>query len=376
MVKKVLFVSNTSWSVYNFRKNLMKALKEEGFDVSFCASYDKYTDKLKKEGFKYIRVGIDKKGKNPFNDLKLIFDFYKIYKKEKIDLISHYTIKPNVYGSLAARITKTEYINTVTGLGSVFIKNNILAQIVKFFYRIVFRYSQKVFFQNRDDLNFFIKNKLIKKEKSILVRGSGVDTNYFHPNFCRRKVDFSFTFLFLGRILWNKGVDEFVKAAEIIRKRYSYSRFLLLGPIDRKDSSFVPEKLIEKWVKEKTIQYLRERDDVRKVICESDIVVLPSYYREGVPRSLLEAASMEKPIITTNVSGCKDVVEDNINGLICEGRNYKDLAAKMEKMINLKEGERIKMGKKGRERMKNDFDEKIVIKKYLGVINKIVNKLA
>ncbi|GAI53555.1 unnamed protein product, partial [marine sediment metagenome] len=197
ITKKVLFVSNTSWSVYNFRKNLMKTLKEKDFNISFCTNYDKYTEKLEKEGFKYIKVKMDRKGRNPFKDLKLIFDFYRIYRKEKPDLIIHYTIKPNIYGSLAAKMVGTNCINTVTGLGYVFIKNNILTKLVKTLYKFSFKSPTKIFFQNKDDLNLFLKNKIVKKEKSILVPGSGVKIKYFHPSFCERiKKDSSF-FIFL-----------------------------------------------------------------------------------------------------------------------------------------------------------------------------------
>ena len=372
MAKKILFVSNTSWSIYNFRKKLMKTLKEKGVNISFCANYDKYVEKLKKEGFKYIEVKIDRKGKNLFKDLKLIFDLYRIYKKEKPDLILHYTIRPNIYGSLAAKMGKIKCINTITGLGSVFIKNNILTKLVKFLYKISFKFSEKILFQNKDDLNIFLKNGFDQKEKLILVPGSGVDTKHFSPGFCEKKDNSSFVFLFLGRILWYKGVEEFVKASEIIKKRYSYSESLLLGPIDKENSSSISKKQIERWEKEEYIQYLKERDDVRKIICRSDVVVLPSYYKEGIPRSLLEAASMEKPIIATDVSGCKEVVENSVNGFLCRVKDHKDLADKMKKMINLKKEERIEMGKKGREKVKKEFDEKIVIEKYLKIINNVI----
>ena len=237
-------------------------------------------------------------------------------------------------------------------------------------YKLALKNSKRVFFQNRDDFELFLNEGLVEKKICDILPGSGVDTQKFKP-IQREKKDKFFRFLLIARILWDKGIGEYVEAAKIIRQKYKNVKFQLLGGIGVDNPTAISKKIIDKWVKDEIIEYLGETDDVRKFIYRADCIVLPSY-REGTSRVLLESASMEKPLIATNVPGCKEVVEDGINGYLCKVKDSKDLASKMEKMLNLSEENRALMGKKGREKIVKEFDEKIVINKYLETISQIL----
>jgi glycosyltransferase involved in cell wall biosynthesis len=373
---KILLISNTSRSLYNFRSGLMDALKENGFRVALCASFDEYTPKLQKKGFRIIPVKLDRKGKNPLKDMMLIASFYRILNREKPDLALHFSIKPNIYGAIAARLAGVKCINTVTGLGYVFIEESLLLKFVKILYKISFRFPENIFFQNNHDLNFFMNKNIINKNKAILVSGSGVNVKYFHPDFCKgfKRKNKNFVFLFVGRLLWDKGINQFVKASEIVRKKYPQTEFCLLGRIDKGNPNAVPEKVIRDWEKEKLIKYLGTTYDVRSFICQSDAVVLPSFYREGLPRSLLEGMAMAKPIITTDFPGCREVVEDGKNGFLVCPKDHDALARAMVQLIELSFKEREKLGSFGREKAVKEFDENNIINSYLEAITAIVRK--
>ena len=368
MKNKIAIVTNNSWYAWNMRANLGRAFKNNGYDVFFVCPYDKYSENIKKE-FEYIDVKVRSKGTNPFYDLKTIYNFYVIYKKIKPDIILHYTIKPNIYGTIVSGILNISTINNITGLGTLFIKQNIITKIAKFLYKFSQKKSTKIFFQNQDDFNMFVEEGLVQKEKCDLLPGSGVDVEKFIP--IEKKNDGIFRFLLISRMLWDKGIGEYVESAKIIKEKYQNVEFQLLGFLGVENPTAISKKQMDIWVKTGIVNYLGTSDDVRVEIGKVDCVVLPSY-REGMSRSLLESCSMAKPIIATNVVGCKQVVDDGINGYLCEVRNAQDLADKMEKMFNISNEERMQMGLKGREKIKKEFDEKIVINKYLKSIEKII----
>jgi len=368
--KKIVICLNTSWNIYNFRLNLARALKKAGYKVFLVAPYDKYSDILKQE-FEYHNIYMNNKGTNPIEDLKTLIEFYKLYKSIKPDIVLNYTIKPNIYGNIACRILNIKVINNISGLGTVFIKENIITKIVKRLYKYSLKKSSKVFFQNSDDKELFIINRLVEKNQCDLLPGSGIDTNKFIP-IAYNKEDETFRFLLIARMLWDKGIGEYVEAAKILKKKYKNIEFQLLGFLDSINKTAINEEQINSWIKDDLIVYLGSTDDVIEFIKKADCVVLPSY-REGTPRTLLESASMAKPLITTNVAGCKEVVTDGINGFLCEVKNPKDLANKMEKMMNLNLDEKIAMGKAGREKMIKEFDESIVIDKYIENIEFFLN---
>lgn len=371
-MKKVVIVSNTSWSLYNFRLSLMKAIKDEGYEVIAVAPHDEYSQKLIDLGFEYHDIRMNNKGTNPIEDIKTTLNFYSLYKKIKPDGVLHYTIKPNIYGTIASSILGIRVINNIAGLGTLFITQNFITKIAKVLYKFSQSKADKIFFQNRDDFEMFTMEELVKKSKCDILPGSGVDTNRFKP-INRVRTDDTFRFLLIARMLWDKGVGEYVEAAKIFHSRSVVNvEFLLLGFLDTSNHSAITKEQMNKWVESGLVNYLGVSDNVEYEIAKADCIVLPSYYREGTPRTLLESASMAKPIITTDNVGCKDVVDDGVNGFLCKMRDVNDLVSKMEKIISFNENDRDIMGLKGREKMIKEFDEKIVIDKYLDAIESLL----
>ena len=366
--KRIAIVVNNSWSAWNFRANLAFAFKKFGYKVVFISPYDRYSENIKKH-FGFQDISINSKGVNPIEDLKLVYNLYKIYKNLRPDIICHFNIKPNIYGTLAANILKIPSISNIAGLGTLFINQNFITKIAKSLYKFSQKKAIKIFFQNKNDFKMFVDEKLVQKDKCEVLPGSGVDIEKFKP--VEKKDNGVFKFLLISRMLWAKGVKDFVEAAKLIKERYQNVDFQLLGYLDMESPTAISKKQMDIWVNEGFVNYLGDSDDVRVEITKADCIVLPSFYREGTPRVLLESASMQKPIITTNTVGCRDVVNDGVNGYLCEEKNPRDLADKMEKILNLTNEQRNAMGKAGRRKIVKEFDEKIVISKYIEAVEAI-----
>ncbi|MDH5379873.1 MAG: glycosyltransferase family 4 protein [Cyclobacteriaceae bacterium] len=365
---KIAVVLNTSWNIYNFRMGLIKALQAQGHSICCVAPHDEFTSKLKEAGCEFSDIKMDSRGVNPVKDFLLFFELKKIYKKQKPDIILHYTVKPNIYGTLAAKSLGIPVINNVCGLGSSFIRGGVIAHIVQSLYRFSFLFASKVFFQNPDDHHLFVSKKLLREEKTDIVPGSGIDLNYFSPRINDNNDNFSF--LMISRVIKDKGVFEFVEAAKTIKGKYPKVKFKLLGALDDHHIHGIPKETLTKWVTEGTIEYLGTTEDVRPYISESDCVVLPSY-REGTPRTLLEAAGMGKPLITTDTPGCRQVVEDGHNGWLCKSKNADDLTNKIEKVLSASREDLIKWGENSLLKAKKEFSEEIVIEKYKAQIQQL-----
>jgi len=367
---KVAITLNTSWNIYNFRYTLVKQLLRQGHEVIAIAPKDKYTPKLIDIGCSFENVTMDSRGASPIKDLGLIFELHNIYKRVKPDVILHYTIKPNIYGTMAAAKLGIPSINNISGLGTIFLNDNLVSKIAMSLYRFSFKYPKKVFFQNEEDYRLFQHKNLVEKNACEVIPGSGIDLNHFIPTENTDKQDEKpFTFLMISRLIIDKGIREYVEAARILREKGLQARFLLLGGLDEEHSRGIMQKELDQWVEQKTITYLGRTDDVRPFISDADCVVLPSY-REGTPRTLLEASACAKPIVATDVPGCNNIVSHEINGLLCEVKNTNDLSAKMQKMFNLSNETRTAMGVKGREIVEQRFDQSIVIKSYTRAIEK------
>lgn len=370
--KTIAIVYNTCHYIYMFRLKLIHKLQEVGYDVIAIAPYDEYSDRLVSEGVKYIPVSIDNKGTSPLADLKLIKNLFTIYKEIKPDIILQYTIKPNIYGSIAAGFAGIPVINNITGLGTVFLNESLLQKITKILYRFSFKKVKKVFFQNSYDKQLFLYNDLVNSSKVDLLPGSGIDTKKFTPQIVAKKNN-KFIFLLIARVIRDKGIIEYVEAAKQLIIKYNYVEFQLLGQLGAINKSTINKEEVKSWQNNSIINYLGTVDDVKNNIAQADCIVLPSY-REGTSKTLLEAASMAKPIITTDVPGCNNIVSDGVNGLLCKVKDSIDLANKMEMMMNLSTKEREIMGKNGRKKMIDEFEEEIVIQKYLDAIEIIFNK--
>ena len=363
---RVAIVLNTSWNIYNFRMNFVRALQAEGHEVHTIAPLDNYTHYLTEAGCIHHRVRMDSRGANVVKDSALIFELFTIYKKVRPDIILHYTIKPNVYGTLAAAMLRIPTINNVCGLGTVFLKDNLVSAIAILLYKISFRFASRVFFQNPDDLNLFVNRKLVPKDSVDLLPGSGIDLKKFTPFGFNRNP--KFTFLLISRLITDKGILEYVRAVRKLKAEGMDARFQILGAMDPLHKRGIKTQVINEWIESGTVEYLGTTDNVREFIEKADCIVLPSY-REGTPRTLLEAASSSKPIIATNVPGCNNVVENNVNGLLCELKNSNDLAAKMKEMSALPDDTLTQMGIEGRKKMEAEFDENRVIEKYLSTLS-------
>ena len=368
MSKKILISINTAWNLLNFRQGLINGLINSGFEVIALAPKDKYVAELELLGCRFVHLEMDNQGTHPIRDLLLLWRFFQLLKTEKPDLCLFYTVKPNVYGSLASRLCGIPFINNVSGLGAVFIQGGWLRRLVSALYRLAFRNSYRVFFQNRDDLGLFLKNKLVKLELTDVLPGSGIDLHSFTPVADRKSLNSPFRFLLIARMLKDKGVVEFVNAAQLLKESGVKAEMCLLGFLDVQNPAAISSEKMKEWTDQGFVKYLGVSDDVREHISLADCIVLPSY-REGTPRTLLEAAAMGKPIIATNVAGCKEVVEHGVNGFLCEVKNAQDLALKMKEMLLLSEDQRRSMGKNGRLKMEKEFDENIVIQKYLLAID-------
>ncbi len=369
--KTVAIAINTSWNIFNFRLGLLDALQSEGYRVIVIAPTDEYSQKLEELGYEYHNININNKGTNPIEDAKLVHSFYKLYKEISPDIIFQYTIKPNIYGSIAAGRLGIPVISNISGLGTVFLNDGLSSSIARFLYKVALRVPKKVFYQNAHDRKLFIDSGLVKAEKTDLLPGSGMDTEKFKPAAMKQKDDCTLRFLFIARLLKDKGLIEFVQAAQIMQtecipdqvRNDTEVEFHILGSFYPSNPTAITEREIKKWENKGIVTYLGTSDDVRSVINEYDCVVLPSY-REGLSRVLLEAASMAKPIITTNVPGCKEVVNDGVNGYLCDVKDTDSLAEAMKKMTVLTNDQRKEMGQKGREKVIAEFDEKLVIEKY------------
>lgn len=449
---KVIIALNTAWNLVNFRAGLIRALVAEGHEVVAVAPNDEYAPRLAELGCRFVALPMDNKGTHPGRDLLLWFRFLNLLRRERPDVFLGYTIKPNVYGSLAAHVSGIPVVNNIAGLGAVFIRDNWLTRLVRLLYKTALSRSHHVFFQNDEDCRMFVESGLVAADKVSRLPGSGVDLVQFSPadtlpmilsticeqapspasggrsqsltipdiptSYCYTQVHGAqfgrttdagghspnppdgtashstrpsnvngqvaghpasgrgeFRFLLVARLLWDKGVGEFVEAARMVHRQYPTAKFQLLGFLDVKNPTAVSSVQMDDWVEEGVVEYLGVADDVKPYLAAADCVVLPSY-REGVPRSLLEAAAMGRPIVTTDAVGCRDAVDDGVNGLLCRVGDAGDLADKLLRMIEMFPEERALMGLEGRKKMEREFDEKIVIRRYLEIIGEVSSPAA
>tara|TARA_B110000879_G_C11180829_1_gene518233 strand:+ start:1008 stop:2111 length:1104 start_codon:yes stop_codon:yes gene_type:complete len=363
---KILIFLNSYWNLVNFRTGLLERLISDGFDVVVVSPIDFKDSRTESLNFKHIPIKIDRKGINPLRDIILFLRFILIAYNENPSKILTFTIKPNIYGSLAARFLKIDVINNVTGLGTTFIKENFLTTFVKYLYRLSFAKSKMVFFQNNDDMQLFLKEGMVNKKNIGLLPGSGINLKkYYYADLPKLR---DLKILFIGRVLSDKGVYELIDAARTIKQKKLNISISILGLIDHENKTSISLNEIEGWNDDGIISYLGSCDDVRDHIRNHHCLILPSY-REGLPRTLLEGAAMGRPLIATNVPGCKDVIEHGVNGYLCNVKDSMDIVLSIEKLYSLPFDSIKKMGVLGRDKVRTEFDEKIVIEKYLDILN-------
>ena len=368
----IVIIYNATHHVLLFKAELIKSIKKNGYRVVVLASVDNYTEKLKEIVDEFHEIKLDSSGVNPIKDTYLIFQIYSICKRIKPTAILNFTIKPVIYGTLASRLLGgVPVINTITGLGTAFISSGFANKVAKFLYKFTFKYSYLVFFQNPDDQQFFKQLKIIIKDNTKLISGSGVDLVKFKPVENKKRGDIKI--LFIGRIIADKGIYELIESAKIIKKEYSNVTFILMGMLGVKNNTSISKNEVDNWINEGLIEFIPFKDDIRGFLGDSDVVVLPSY-REGTPKTLIEAASMAKPLIATDVPGCREVVNHEINGFLCEVKNPVSLAAAIKRYIELDDSSKIEMGIKSRELAEEKFDIIKVNNCYINEINKIIDK--
>ena len=364
----VVIAINTSWNIYNFRLGLIRALQEKGWRVVALAPTDEYVTKLEAVGVEHHPIRIDNKGTNPLEDFRLFMEYRKRYREIRPDVVLHYTIKPNIYGTIAAASLGIPVIANITGLGTVFLRKGLASLIARRLYRAALRHPRRVFFQNPTDRDLFLRLGLVEASRSGLLPGSGVDTERFRPLPDTTRPP-ALRYLFIGRLLQDKGLREYVAAARSVHKRHREEgreppRFSILGAYYPGNPSAISRHEMEAWVREGVVEYLGTCQDVRPVIAAHDCVVLPSY-REGLSRVLLEAAAMARPLIASDVPGCRDVVKEGINGLLCRVADADALAEAMERFAAMGVDERQALGERGRKLVLERFDEHLVIARYL-----------
>lgn len=366
----LVFSTNTSWNIVNFRSGLINSLQEIGYHIVTLSPDDSSVPALKALGCEVHNLPMQGQGTNPLQDLKLFWRYRQLLKQIKPAAYLGWTIKPNIYGSLAAHSLGIPVINNVSGLGTAFMKPGWLNKVVRQLYRFAFSRSHRVFFQNPDDQALFVNQGLLAAETAGLLPGSGIDLKSFQPAPREPLQGRPFRFLLVARMLRDKGVEEYVQAARLLRHQYPNVVFQCLGFLDVANPSAVSRDEMQAWVDEGVVIYLGSADDVRTWLAQADCVVLPSY-REGTPRTLLEAAAMARPLIATDVPGCRQVVDNGINGLLCEVRSAASLATAMTQMLKLKPTDWQRMANASRTKAVHEFDERIVISAYAEALKRL-----
>jgi glycosyltransferase involved in cell wall biosynthesis len=366
--KKIAFVSSNAWSVYNFRLDVIRWLIENGVKVTVLSPQDDYAQKLIQQGCMFVPLHFNNKGENPISDLSFYIHLKSIYRQLKPDFIFHFVAKPNIYGSLAASSNHIPSVAVITGLGYPFAKRNLLFWIIRSMYKQALKKSTEVWFLNKQDAQVFVSEKLVNIKKIKVLPGEGVNTEYFAPVNREENTDASFKFLMSTRLLISKGISLYADAARILRKKNYNATFNLIGFFENGHPDSIDKEDLSQWTAEGLICYHGFADDVRLYLSNTDCLVFPSYYNEGVPRCLMEACSMQIPVVTSRNRGCVEVVQDLENGFLCNMNDPFDLAEKMEKMINLTHDERIRMGEKGRQLVIEKFDVRKIIREYANTL--------
>jgi glycosyltransferase involved in cell wall biosynthesis len=375
MKPRILFFITEDWYFWSHRLPIARAVRDTGFEVLIATRVDQHKERIEKEGFKLIPIHLVRRNKNIFRGIFNTLEIIKIYRREKPDIVHHVAMKPILYGSWAARIAGIPaVVNALAGLGFIFVaqgcKTSILRRLVIFAYRSAFSAKNTIgIFQNLDDLKLFVDGGVVKSEKAVLIRGSGVDTSRFvhFPEPAGIPI-----IVLASRMLWDKGVGEFVDATRILNKDGIKCRMILVGNPDPENPASIPEKTLRRWHFEGIVEWWGHREDIPEVFAKSNIVVLPSY-REGLPKVLLESASCGRAIVATNVPGCREIVHHNENGLLVPPHDSKALADALKVLIKNPEL-RAKMGARGREIVEAEFSEEIVVKQTMEVYERLLSQ--
>lgn len=364
-MKKVLMLGNHEIVIYNFRKELIEEMIKEGYEVYVSLPYGPKVEYLKEMGCKFIDTSINRRNTNPIEDIKLFFEYLRILKNIKPDVVLTYTVKPNVYGGIACRIRKIPYICNVTGLGSGYLNGGLVQKVVQTLSKISFRKANKVFFQNTADRNLLFQQCVVKDNYDLLP-GSGVNLDMYkvlpYPS-----EEQPINFNFVARIMKDKGIDEYLEAAKIIKNKYPEVIFNVIGMIDQPHY----KDILNKYEDEGIIKYHGFQTDMIPFIEKCNCIINPSY-TEGMSNVLLENAACGRPIIASDIPGCREIVDEDKNGYKFEVKNNEDLIKKIDKFINISYEKKVNLGLQGRKKIEKEFNRKIVVDKYVDCIKSIV----
>lgn len=360
---RIAVVANTAWYLHNFRRNLMQALKQDGHHVIAVGGEGAFAQRLREQGFQHHAVPFSGAGTAPWHELATVRALRRVLRRERINLVLSYTPKGNLYAALAARGLPLRQVMNVSGLGRAVTSPGAASRIVEWLYRRTVPRAAWVFFQNDDDRQLFVERAWVTPARSSRLPGSGVDLGAFTPGALPSNEAGACVFLMVARLLWDKGVGEYVEAARSLRLRCPKARFQLLGPLDASPRSGVTRAVLDGWIAEGVVEYLGETDDIRPYVRAADCIVLPSY-REGVSRALLEGAACARPLIASDVPGCRDAIDTGNSGLLCRVADAADLADKMGQVLAMPTALRVAMGSAGRAKVEREFDEQIVISAY------------
>jgi len=367
---KTLLFANTAWYLYNFRFPLADALRSQGYDVVLVSPIDEYAGKLTAAGFRWVEFPFSRKGQNPFQELVTISQLIKLYRQEMPDFVQHFTIKCVLYGSLAARIVGIRrVINSITGLGYIFIGSSLAVRMIRPLILMLYRFglkSTQVIFQNKDDLEQFLKDRMVNTEQVSIVRGSGVDIRRFVPT---PEPEGPSVVVLPARLLWDKGVGEFVQAARILKAEGVFARFALVGDTYAENPAAVSEKTVKDWEKEGVIEWWGWQGDMPSVFSRASIVCLPSY-REGLPKTLIEAAACARPLVAFDAPGSREVVIPGETGLLARLKDVDDLAACLRSLLHDPD-ERRRLGENARKLAEAEFSSDRIIRETLAVYSKL-----
>jgi len=352
------------------RAGLIRALQDQGYEVVAAAPQGRGEEELRQMGVQTEVLPFNPRGMSPIADFILLRRFRALFRRVKPAAFMAFTVKPNIYGAAAARRAGIVSLNNISGLGRVFVERTLLTRLVERLYRWGFKRSCVVFFENRDDEHLFLIRKIVRSDQAMPLPGAGVDLDQFVPTAAAREEGEPFTFLLAARLLWHKGVRQFVEAARAIRAEQADTRFRILGFIEPRGRDSVPESELHRWAREGVIDYAGGTTDVRPIIAAADCVVLPTFYREGVPRILMEAAAMAKPVIATDMPGCRDAVDDGVTGLICSPRSTESLTEAMRAMLRLGSNRRGDMGREAWAKLERQFDEELVGRAYVDALHR------
>ncbi len=376
MIAKILLSANTDWYLYNFRMALAKQLNELDYEVVFVSPVGDYASRFEKGGIRWIRWNVSRNKYNLFVEVGVLLSLLRIYRQEEPDIVHHHTIKPVIYGSIAARLAGVpKIVNSITGRGYVYqsrkFRARLLKKIVTFFYRAALRFpNSKIIFENQFDRLYFIENDLVDESNTYLIEGVGVDPVRYSP---KPDQDSTPLVLLCGRMLWDKGVDVFVDAARLVKLKVD-ARFVLVGRPDPGNPESIAEKVLDAWNEEGVIEWWGWHSDMAAVYAQAHIVVLPTRYGEGVPTALIEGAACGKPLVASDIPGCRAVVEDEVNGFLLSKSDPSALAEVLERLISSPEL-RKKMGEDSRRIFLNKFTQNQINQATVQVYEKSFDKV-